>query len=171
MVLTMRWVLAAVACCLVLVLTGWTAKRSVPLPPRCSTADTEQRAALKTGVYTRFCGPGSAVVRVKGKSVTIRGGYCGNAHGVEAGHSRWLWFGLINGSSSRSAFDAKGLSLVLTPGDRRGRVKVVDAIVQVTGQNLGASGSATIAKGLTGGTFAVVGRPVPEHFTGHWSCG
>jgi hypothetical protein len=78
---------------------------------------------------------------------------------------------LINGSSSRSALEAKGLSLVLSPGDRAGRVKVDDAIVQVTGRNLGASGSATVAAGLTGGTFAVVGRPVPEHFTGSWNCG
>ena len=110
-------------------------------------------------------------MRVDGKSFTIHGGYCGSGHRGTSGHTRWLWFGLINGSSSQSAPESKGLSLVLSPGDRPGDVKVADAIVQVTGQNLGAFGSATIAKGLKGGTFAVVGVPVAEHFTGSWSCG
>jgi hypothetical protein len=82
-----------------------------------------------------------------------------------------VYLGLLNVSSSRTASNAKGLSLVLDPGDRPGRAKVIDAIVQVTGQNLAASGSATLAKGLKGGTFAVVGAPRPERFTGSWSCG
>jgi hypothetical protein len=145
--------------------------RSVSIPPKCSTADTEQRAALRTGAVTRFCGPASAVVRVRGKSFTIRGGHCG-----KSGRYRWLWFGLINGrptATRNRVLGAKGLSLVLSPGDRPGRVKVIDGIFQVTGRNLGAFGSATVAKGLKGGTFAVVGsrRPVPEHFTGSWNCG
>ena len=73
----MRWVLAVVMCCLVMLLAaGWTTDRSVPLPDACSAKNIKHHMKLEVGVFTRHCGPAAALVRVNGKSFTIRGGYC-----------------------------------------------------------------------------------------------
>jgi hypothetical protein len=176
-----------------LVLLGTTAllfAAAVPLqartisgvaPPKCADAGS---AAVSTAwlpghmvisvsvpvspslpTWTRFCGPGRVVVRLRGKSYAIRGGYCG---GIRVGGARWLWFGLIkNGGASP---DAKGFSIVLEPGDRMGRVNIVDSIVQVAGLNLAPGGTAVVAEGLKSGTFALI-LAGGKRLTGSWTCG
>lgn len=157
----------------VLMLAGWTAEAAVPTPPKCSPADTQQRAILTTGVfalgrsgYARFCGPGRAVVRLGGKSFTIQDGRCG---GQSLSSPRWYYFGLF---ARGSVPGARGFSVVLKPGDRPGRVKVIDSIVEVAGRDLAPTGTAIVAKGLKSATFTLVTRgPARTRVTGSWTCG
>ncbi len=101
--------------------------------------------------------------------MTIRGGRCGRISG-----SRWLYFGLFsNGALSREL--GRGVSLVLQPGGRSGRVNVVDGLLQPLGVDVGLTGSARVAPDLGSGSFSVVTRglePEPnKRYTGHWACG
>jgi len=158
-----------------LLAAGWTTDRSVPLPDACSAKNIKHHMKLEVGVFTRHCGPAAALVRVNGKSFTIRGGYCRIDPVVPgpAGHTRWFYFGLIEMSGPRTTSAAKGLALVIDPGDHAGPAKVIDGIIQVNGKDLAARGTATLTKGAKGGTFSVVGLgvPQPQRFTGSWSCG
>ena len=138
----------------------------------------QRQAVLMTGAYStggdgyaRFCGPGMLTIRTTGggQSMTIRGGRCGRLGG-----SRWLYFGLFsNGSLSREL--GRGVSLVLQPGRRSGRVKVVDGLLQPLAVDVGLAGSAVVAQDLRSGTFSVVTRglePGPNKgYTGTWKCG
>jgi hypothetical protein len=155
----------------VLLGTAWAAQGAAHAPPMCSPADMQQAKTLTAGagpngspLYIRACGPGRVVVRLRGKSYAIRG-YSGR---IRVGGARWLYFGLI--TSGAVSPDAKGFSIVLEPGDRPGRVNVVDSIVQVARLNLAPGGTAVVAKGLKSGTFALIvtgGR----RLTGSWTCG
>jgi len=165
------------AVALVLVLAGWTTGgRQVQPPPRCGPQQTRDQEILTTGAYfegragyARFCGPGIVTISGAGGSVTIRGDRCGRL-----GRARWLYFGLFsNGSVSREA--GRGVSLVLLPGDRGGRVKVVDGLLQPLPDDVGLSGSARVSSDMRSGTFSVITRgldPGPNRrFTGTWTCG
>jgi len=55
-----------------------------------------------------------------------------------------------------------GILLVLDPGDRAGRVSVVDGRVQVGALHVLARGTANVRRGLRGGTFRVVGPALGE---------
>jgi hypothetical protein len=160
---------------MVMLAAGWTTDRRPPLPDACSATNIKHHMKVKLGVYTRFCGPASVVVRVNGKSFTIRAGHCSidRVFPGPYGHTRWFDFGLIDMSGSRTTSNSKGFSLVINPGDRAGRAEVIDGIIQLTGKDLAARGTATLTKGAKGGTFSVVGLgvPQPQRFTGSWSCG
>ncbi len=161
-------VLVAVAASIT-VLTGWTAHGDVAVPRNCTTVDTRQRAVLSIGVdsnggpaYTRFCGPARAVVKVRGVSYQINGGHCGQ----HSDPTRWVWFGLIKNGDRPGA---RGLSLVLEPGNVAGSVKITDSIVQVAGLDLAPGGTAVVGDGLKSGTF--VGAWNGTRVTGSWVCG
>lgn len=161
---------------LVLVLAGWTSGKHVQPPPQCNSQATQRQLVLRTGRYStggdgyaRFCGPGIVTITGGGQSMTIRGGRCGTLGGA-----RWLYFGLFsNGSLSREA--GRGVSLVLQPGNRGGRVEVIDGLLQPLRVEVGLSGSARVARDMRSGTFSVVTRglgPDPnQRFTGTWKCG
>ena len=134
-------------------LVGRRAEAGVPVPPR----------------YARYCGPGRAVVRLRGKSFTVAGGRCNRTLGRVS--PRWLWFGLFN-SGSRSDPSARGLSLVVEPGNRPGRQTIIDSIVRVDGLDLAPTGAAFLAKDLRSGTFTLFTRgPARTRVTGSWNCG
>jgi hypothetical protein len=78
-------------------------------------------------------------------------------------------FGVI--ASGRLYSGAKGVSMVLEPGNRPGRVNVVDSIIQVAGLNLAPTGTAVVAKGLKSGTFTLATKgSVLTRVTGTWTC-
>jgi len=155
----------------VLVLAGWTAQRDVTAPRDCTAVETRQRAVLTTEdptdasgapAYFRYCGPAHAVVRVRGISYAISGGFCGHRYS----QTRWLFFGLtVNGNRP----GAKGLSLVLQPANKDGRANIGDSIVQVGGLDLAPRGTAVQRNGLRAGTFSGVWKGT--HVSGSWVCG
>ena len=151
----------------IVVLTGWTARDTVVVPRHCTAVDTRQRAVLITGnqpgghAYTRICGPARAVVRVRGTSYAIQGGSCAQVSDPR----RWIYFGLIQ---SGGLPGARGLSLVLEPGNRPGRVKIIDSIVQVEGLDLAPRGTAVLSDDLKSGTF--VGKWAGTRVSGSWNC-
>ena len=55
-----------------------------------------------------------------------------------------------------------GIVLVLDPGNRAGRVTLVDGRVQVGALHVLARGTANVRRGLRGGTFRVVGPALNE---------
>lgn len=154
----------------VLPLAGWTAGGDVSAPRNCTAAETRQRAVLTTEdptdgsgapAYFRYCGPAHAVVRVRGISYAIGGGFCGHRYS----QTRWLYFGLtVNGARP----GARGLSLVLRPANKDGRVNIIDSIVQVGGLDLAPRGIAVQSNGLRVGTFSGVWKGT--HVTGSWVC-
>jgi hypothetical protein len=156
-------------CCLVVLLAGWTSVGAAVAPPTCSATQTRRGAVLTAGEgpggssrYYRYCGRGRAVVRLDGKTFAIEGGRCGRP----VSGQRWVYFGLItNGGVPKGA---KGLSLVMIPGNRPRTVKVVDSIVQVAGLDLAPTGTTTLATDLDSGTF--VSRSGARRITGNWSC-
>ena len=164
---------------LVVLVAAWTTGQADVQPaPRCSPEQAQRHVVLKTGQfstggdgYARFCGPGMLTTTPTrgGQSMTIRGSRCGRPGGA-----RWLYFGLFsNGSLSREL--GRGVSLVLQPGRRSGRVNVVDGLLQPLAVDVGLTGSAMVAPGLRSGTFSVVTRglePEPnKRYTGTWKCG
>ena len=98
------------------------------------------------------------MVRVGGKSFTIKGGYC------TLGRVRFGLFADVAG--------AKGIVLVLRARNRTGRTEIIDSSVRlpgVTGE-IPNTGTAIRAKGLKSGTFALMGSEGPR-LTGSWTCG
>ena len=168
------------ASALVLLVAAWTTGQAdVQPPPACSPQQTQQQVTLTTGAYStggdsyeRFCGPGVLTITPTGggRSMTIRGGRCGRIRVY-----RRVYFGLMsNGSLSPEL--GRGASLVLEPGNRSGRVKVIDGRLQPLAVEVGLTGSAMVAPDLSSGTFSVVTRgglgPGPNKaYTGNWKCG
>ena len=148
--------------CVALMLVGWAAGASTRLPPPYSPADTQRgrvvhsQGARAGGPYSaRYCGPGSAVIRVDGKAFTIRGGRC---------TSRRLGFG-------RVGVDGRGVWLLLGAANRTGRNDIVDGAVQLPGVSTVAPlvGTAVVAKGLMSATFE--GSSGAKKVRGGWTCG
>jgi hypothetical protein len=77
-----------------------------------------------------------------------------------------VYFGLFENGDRPGA---RGLSLVLQPGNVAGSVKIFDSIVQVAGLDLAPRGTAVVGDGLTTGTFAEEWKGT--HVTGSWVCG
>jgi hypothetical protein len=77
-----------------------------------------------------------------------------------------VYFGLIENGGRPGA---KGLSLVLRPGNMAGSVRILDSIVQVAGLDLAPRGTAVVGEGLKSGTFA--GEWKGTRVTGSWVCG
>ena len=164
---------------LVLLVAAWTTGQDdVRPPPRCTPQQTQQQAVLTTGAaatggdgYERFCGPGVLTITRTdgGRSMTLRG-QCG-----KIATYRRLYFGLSsNGSVSRKL--GRGVALVFQPGNRSGRVKVLDGRLQPLAYEVGLTGSGTVAPDLRSGSFSVVTRggvgPGPNKaYTGTWRCG
>ena len=167
------------ATAVVLAVGGWTTGRNaIAPPPSCTQQQTQRHVVLATGTpstggdgYERFCGRGVVMITAtaSGRSMTIRGGQCWKGAG-----SRRFAFGLMtNGRLSRDL--GRGVSLVLDPGRRGGRVEVIDGRLQPLGSEVGLTGSARVASDFRSGSFSVVTRglePQPnKHYTGHWNCG
>jgi len=161
----MRGAIVAISVAALLTLPGWAVGAAPDVPPTCSAADTQRHATLFSEAYkaggpfsVRYCGPGRAVVRVGGKSFTIKGGYC------TAGRVR---FGLFANVAS-----AKGIVLVMLARKRTGRTEIIDASVRLPGvtDDPPNTGTAIRAKGPKSGTFALIGSDGPR-ITGSWTCG
>jgi hypothetical protein len=166
----MRLLTITAVMALVLVLAGWTAQGDVTVPRHCTALETRQRAVLTTEdttdgsgapAYFRYCGHAHAVVRVRGTSYAISGGFCGHRYS----QTRWVYFGLTMNGNRRGA---KGLSLVLHPANKDGRAEIVDSIVQVGGLDLAPRGTAVQSNGLRAGTFS--GAWKGTHVSGSWVC-
>ena len=148
-----------------LALGAWAAEAA---PPKCSALNTQRHATLHTGGYERYCGPGSAVLRVGGKSFTIDGGNC-------SGNLNRRSFGLIG----YGGLTGKGFWFRLEPVKtatgrtrwyvRPGRVTIMDGDVQLPGFSSlpGNHGTAIISKDLKSATFSVGS---PPRVTGSWTC-
>ena len=154
-----------------LAMGAWAAEAAVPLPPECSAADTQRRAILFSGGwgtddkpgYSRYCGPGRAVVRVGGKSFTLKGGRCTSRR---AGFGV-LWNGIGNAPPGR------GFWFLLERANRPGRNDIIDGGVElpgVTPAHTTGRGTAIVAKSLKSATFSLKG-PSQTKITGSWTCG
>ena len=145
----------------VLALGGWVAEAAAPLPPKCSGLNTQRHATLNVEGYTRFCGPGRAVVRVGGKSYTIEGGNC-------SGRLNRRSFGLMG-----TDLPAKGFwfRLAQTNGRwyvRPGRNTIMDGEVQLPGlRAVPYPATAFISKDVKSATFSLGS---PPRATGSWTC-
>jgi hypothetical protein len=165
----MRVAIVATSVAGVLMLAGWAAGASAPLPPKCSAQQGSAFAFSggwgtndKPG-YAAYCGPGKAVIQVEDKSFTIQGGHC-TARRVRFGY---LWNGVGEAPAGR------GLWLLLEPRNRPGRIGIADADIQLPGigrRAPTATGTAIVAKGLKSATFSLrTGGGIK--FTGRWTCG
>lgn len=156
----------------VLAFGAWAAEAAAPVPPTCSALNTQRHATVYTEGqypgpatrpgYVRFCGPGRAVARVRGKSFTIEGGNC-------SGRLNRRSFGLMGtGSLPGRGF---WLRLAQTNGRwyvRPGRNTIMDGEVQLPGlSSLPHQGTAIISKDLKSATFSLGS---PPRVTGSWTC-
>lgn len=163
-----------------LLLAGWTTETARLTPPRCSPADTRDRATLTThrpgqGWYTRFCGPASAVFRLSGRIYRIRGGHCWPVQRLPTVRVSLssVDIGLL---SSGRAPPGRGIDFHWQPPSTQpGVVRIDESVVQVAGRRIGASGTAIVGQRLNGGTFRLFGRnasgPTGVVVTGSWTCG
>jgi hypothetical protein len=158
----------------VLALAAWAADAAAPVPPKCSTLNTQRHGRLVTGEwntggpgYVRHCGPGRAVLRVGGKSFTIEDGTC-------RGSMASVRFGLLG----HGGLTGKGFFARLQPAGtdahprwyiRPGRIPIIDGETQLPGfgNELPHQGTAIISKDLKSATFALRG---PPQVTGSWTC-
>jgi hypothetical protein len=163
---SMRVAIVTTSLAALLMLAGWAAGASPQLPPQCSPADTQRGRILHSeefkagGLWSaRYCGPGRAVVRVGGKSFTIRGGRC---------TSRRVGFGQLGN-------EGRGISLVLGHTNRPGRNDVIDGLIQLPGVSSAKTsaypGTVIKSKDLKSATFSIGPRGQPARITGSWICG
>ena len=157
----------------VLLLGAWPADAAAPIPPKCSALNTQRHATLRTGGlypqhwYERYCGPGRAVLRVGGKSFTIKGGNC-------SGNANRRSFGLIGYGGAGKGFWFRLAPVVTDSGRDRwyvrpGPVTIIDGTVQLPGFDSlpGNRGTAIISKDLESATFSL---GTPSKITGSWTC-
>jgi hypothetical protein len=150
-----------------LLLTAWA---SGDPTQNCTAADAREGKVLRQHNVMRSCGLARVIVRAGGRFYVIRGGVCFAPQGDDPAE-RWLMFGVF----TPLAQPHSGLGLVVRPGDRAGRVSVIDGELQlVPGVRVALSGSAVVGSGLGRGTFSVYGRSAKGltggRFTGSWSC-
>jgi hypothetical protein len=166
----MRAVAYSAAGVLVLLTVAWRAEATFEKPRNCTAADTKRQAFITSGAfnnggpgYVRACGPSRAVIVVGRRTYAVESGSCGRR-----GSARWVYFGLL---SNAPAPPGRGFSFVLEPGDRPGRVRIIDSIVQVGGLDLVPRGTAFVGEGLTSARFNVVTEAPPHvRFSGYWRC-
>jgi hypothetical protein len=112
--------------------------------------------------YERYCGPGRAVLRVGGKSFTIKGGNC-------SGNLNRRSFGLMG----YGGLPGKGFWFRLAPTGGRWYVRpgsntIMDGEVHLPGfTSLPHQGTAIVSKDLKSATFSVGS---PPRVTGSWRC-
>jgi hypothetical protein len=116
-------------------------------------------------------GSARVVVIARGVTYVIQGGLGGCSRPLGNPPLRWIGAGSFTPLAKRH----KGASVVLSPGDRAGRVKVIDGQLElVPGIRVALSGTAVVSSGLNAGTFKVYGRtangPTGSWFTGSWTC-
>lgn len=167
------WLLPVFAA-LPLALGGW-ALASEGVTPTCTASDKKLTYLPTRDGYTLACGPGSAVVRVKGATYRIKGSRC-----FRGPTGARLYFGVFNWRNPPQPVPQNGLYLVI---DRRpAQPAVADlgdgGIDLVTSANIvlsgTPSGTAHLVAGLKRGTFAGVGRSGNldgVRFSGSWNCG
>jgi len=171
-VLSLAFVLAAT----VLILGAWTSAATT-VRPACTASDkTLPHLALEDG-YTLACGPGFAVVRVKGATYRIHGSKC-----FRGKTGARLYFGAFDFTNPPQSLSPKD-SLYLVVERRQAQPAVADMIdggmdlITRTNMVLSGipSGVAHLDAGLKRGTFAGVGRSTGNlkgaRFTGSWNCG
>ena len=160
-----------------LTLGAWVAEAAAPIPPKCSALNKQRHATLHTGGlypqhwYTRYCGPGRAVLRVRGKSFTIEGGNC-------SGRLNRRSFGLLGYGGPGKGFWFRLEPVKTATGRQRwyvrpGRVDIMDGDVQLPGFDSlpGNHGTAIISKDLKSATFSIRARPGSQpRVTGSWTC-
>jgi hypothetical protein len=97
-----------------------------------------------------------------GKAYVLRTGFCTDPRGATSRIARtprtervrWLSFGVV---ALHGRDGDVGVTLVIRPSDRPGRVTIEDGEVQVGPLHVLARGTATVRAGLTSGTFTVIG--------------
>ena len=163
MIADMRVAIVTTGVACLLTMAGWAAGASPQLPPKCSALDTQRGRILHSEEYkaggpwaARYCGPGRVVVRVGGKTFTIKGGRC---------TSRRVGFGVLGTPRGR------GLSLVLDHHNRPGRNAIIDGSIQLPGAGLSYPGIAIRSKDLDSATFSIGTPGQPPTMTGSWTCG
>ena len=167
-----------------LLLAGWTTETARLTPPRCSLADTRDRATLTThrpgqGWYTRFCGPASAVFRVSGGIYRIRGGHCSPVQrpGTIRTPLSSVEIGLLSlGRAPPPLGRGTDFHWMSHPSTQPGVVRIDEFVVQVAGRRFGGSlsGTAIVGQRLNGGTFRFYGRYASGRtgvVAGSWTCG
>lgn len=147
-----------------LLVVGWTAGASPQVPPKCSALDTLRGRIVHSEEYkaggpwaARYCGPGRVVVRVGGKTFTIKGGRC---------TSRRVGFGVFQRTPG-----GRGFALVLDHHNRPGRNAIIDGSIQLPGAGLSYTGIAIRSKDLGSATFSIGTPGQPPRMTGSWTCG
>ena len=164
------FLLAPVLAAAALVLGAW-ASMSKTAPPACTAHDKTLRNLVPEDGYTLACGPGSAIVRVKGATYRIRGGTC--FRGKNGGR---LYFGAFRFNEPPPLAPQNALYLVIEP-NREGAVDVLDGGVDLTsGLRDAIVGKAHATARLRRGTFTIfrhLGNGVTHspQFTGTWNCG
>ena len=158
-------VVVSVACLAVGVCAAGAA---TPTPPQCSASDTQRHVTVETGSYTRYCGPGRAVLRIGGKSFTMKSGNC-------SGRLNRRSFGFFgHGGVPGTGFWVRLEPVVAKSGGQRwfvrpGRVGIMDGETQLPGfTSLPHQGTAIISKDLKSATFSLSGGGVK--ITGSWTC-
>ena len=144
------------------------AEPATPTRPQCSASDTQRHVTLETGSYTRYCGPGRAVLRIAGRSFTITSGNC-------SGRMNRRSFGLFgHGGVPGTGFWVRLEPVVTASGRQRwfvrpGRVGIMDGETQLPGfSSLPHQGTAVISKDLKSATFSLLGGGVK--ISGSWTC-
>jgi hypothetical protein len=156
---------ASVSC---LAVGVWAAVPATPTRPQCSALETQRHMTVEAGSYTRYCGPGRAVLRIAGKSFTIPSGNCSGrmnrrsfglfGHGGVPGTGFWVRLEPVVANGSRERWFV-----------RPGRVGIIDGETQLPGfSSLPHRGRAVISKDLKSATFVLVGGGVT--ITGSWTC-
>ena len=138
--------------------------------PRCKPADERRVTLILRGGYYLACGPGFAVVRVRGRTYRLNHSKCFNG--------ARLYFRSSPGSGRRLP-PLDGLYLVVEPYATAGAVDVIDGGITIaTGGNTSLSGAisgtARVSPRLNRGTFVLLGRSGSANrvrFTGSWHCG
>jgi hypothetical protein len=169
------WLALALAAA-VLVLGAWTSTAAT-VRPTCTAADkTLPHLALRDG-YSLACGPGFAVVRVKGATYRIKGSKC-----FRGKTGARLYFGAFDFTNPAQSLPVQN-SLYLVVERRQAQPAVADMIDGGMGLVIRTrmvlsgipAGVAHLDGGLKRGTFAGVGRSTGNlegvRFTGSWNCG
>ena len=153
-----------------LVIAGGVASAAERVPPGCEQAAKFMHEHPNIKVTC-----GHAVVIARGKRHNIDGICWSPQTAGVAGETeslRMLGFGV----TTPRAVPHKGLFLMLEPGNRPGRVRIIDGQLDlVPGIRVALSGTAVVDRGLRSGTFWVYGRvwaniPSGGRFTGSWTC-
>jgi hypothetical protein len=84
---------------------------------------------------------------------------------------RGVGIGLV---TNKPAAPGRGILLGRWAVTHPGALTVDDSEIELSGMRVGASGTATVSKGLKGGTLSLHGRdnaPTGVTITGSWTCG